>query len=598
MQLQDRQAFLKNLPIDPGIYQMLDKSGGVLYIGKAKNLKRRVTSYFRKHIDDLKTDILMQQVVDIALIVTDTENEAFLLENTLIKKLRPKYNIVFKDDKTYPYLHISEHDYPRLTLRRETRKLSGCYYGPYPNATAAREVLNILQKIFKLRSCRDAFFRNRSRPCVQYQIKRCTAPCVNYIGRNAYQLNVEMVNKFLRGKSSEIIKIIKTKMQKAAQELDYEAATHYRSQIENLQKIYEQQYAEVKVGNIDAVAVVGDVNHICIQVLFVRNGKIVGSKPYFPKSNKTANKQEALAAFLAQYYLSAMRRYTAPRRILLNTKLNNRLWFESVISEQLSRKITLAVNVRGANRQWLEMAETNAEHALAAHIAKKDDVAASLHELQVVLELSNLPGRLECFDISHTMGEATVASCVVFDQNGPVAANYRRFNITNITKGDDYAAMEEVLKKRYKTGRFPDLVIIDGGKGQLARAKVIVQAENTTILAIAKGPSRKPGSEIIYTSTTRSPLSLERDSSALHLLQRIRDEAHRFAITGHRQKRAKARIASRLENIAGIGSQKRKELLKYFGGMQAITEANVKELAKVSGVSMLLAERIYNELHK
>lgn len=587
---------LGNLPANSGIYQMFDKDGKVIYVGKAKNLKRRLASYFRVTSVSLKTNALMQHVADIKVIVTTTENEALLLENTLIKRLKPKYNIVFKDDKSYPYLHISAHQFPRLSLQRETKNFSGHYYGPYPNTNAAHEVLNILQKNFKLRSCKDGFFRNRTRPCVQYQIKRCSAPCVGYIAADVYQLQVNMVAEFLQGKSAKVRQKIKDKMQQEALQLDYEAAAYYRDQIQNLQKVCEQQYVYGKSGNVDVIAVVID-GQICMQILFIRNGKIVGSKSYFPKGYKIISEEEALGTFLTQYYLSTMRQYTTPTRILVNIKLVDRAWIESAISEQLSRKITLADNVRGTNRRWLKMAEANAKHALAIRRADKNDFAVGLQELQTAFQLPNLPKRIECFDVSHTMGAATVASCVVFDQTGPVKAEYRRFNIKNITKGDDYAAIEQVLQRRYQSNKFPDVVIIDGGKGQLARAKTVLPAKSVNLLAIAKGSTRKPGLEVIYTLTAKEPIVLAKDSVVLHLLQRIRDEAHRFAITGHRHQRAKTSITSTLENIPGIGSQKRKELLKCFKGLQELMKVSVEDLAKVPGISILLARRIYNVLH-
>lgn len=595
MLAQELRKLHKTFPSVPGVYQMLDKAGTVLYVGKAKNLKKRVASYFRTNIN-IKTQALMQHVVDIEFIVAASENEALLLESTLIKQLKPKYNMVFKDDKSYPYIHISEHRFPRLSLQREKQQLSGRYYGPYPNATVAHEALNLLYKIFLLRQCKDGFFQNRTRPCVQYQIKRCSAPCVGYISAVGYEREVRLLDKFLCGNGSALIKAIKVTMRQAAVELDYETAAHYRDQIAKLQQAC-QQHKCGRGGNFDVVTVTMAYGTLCIQMLFVRNGQLAGGKNYFPKLAEFINIEELLSSFLAQYYSHAIRRQTAPEAILVNIRLLERLWLESALSEKIGRKIVLKDNVRGTKRKWLDIAAENAEHAIISYQAKKANILKSLQELAKVIGVTKLPQRLECFDISHTMGEATVASCVVFDQHGPVKAAYRRFNISNITKGDDYAAIEQALTQRYKNNHYPDVVIIDGGKGQLARAKAVLADKNIIILGIAKGLARKPGEETLYLATANQSMVLAMNSPVLHLLQRIRDEAHRFAISGHRHKLAKAKIVSVLENIAGIGSQKRKELLKCFGSVRAITKAELSELAKVPGISKILAQRIYAALH-
>ncbi len=470
---------LKTIPPAPGIYQMLDKDHKVIYVGKAKNLKKRLANYFRINVNDIKTQALMHNAADIRITITASENEALLLENTLIKTLKPKYNITFKDDKSYPYIFISKHRFPRLALYRGPQEKQGAYFGPYPNATAANNTLNILHKIFKLRQCSDAYFNARTRPCVQYQIKRCSAPCVGYIEQKNYQNNVGSVKKFLSGKNKTIIQDIKKKMKTASLHLDYETAASLRDQIFNLQKIYQQQHLVDKNGYVDAL------------------------------------------------------------------------------------------------RYWLEIDE------------QEDMLITSWQDLKI-----------ECFDISHTMGEATVASCVVFDKNEPIKQEYRRFNIKNINKSDDYAAIEQVLKRRYKDYDLPDMIIIDGGKGQLNRAKKIVKNPDVILVAIAKGKSRKPGQEIIYSSTSDTPICFHSESPILHMLQRIRDEAHRFAISSHRKQHAKTKIASVLEKIEGIGKKKRTALLKYFGGIQEIKSASIEDLAAVPGISCSLAQRIHAALHE
>ncbi len=590
------QNLRKNIPAVPGVYQMLDKAGTVIYVGKAKKLKQRVASYFRANID-VKTQALMQHVADIEFIITATENEALLLESRLIKKLKPKYNIDFKDDKSYPYIHISEHRFPRLSLQRETKKISGAYYGPYPNASVAHEVLNLFYKVFLLRQCRDGFFRNRTRPCVQYQIKRCSAPCVGYTTSESYNNEVKLLDAFLRGNGNAVIKDIKTAMRHSAVELDYETAAHYRDQIAKLRQACQQNICG-RGGDFDVIAAVMVYGTACVQMLFVRNGQLVGGKSYFPKATEFIGMEELMSTFLGQYYSHKIRQQTAPDTILLNIKLLEQSWLENALSEQIGRRIALTDSLRGKKRKWMDMALENAEHAIAMHLARQGNITNGLQELSKVLGMVELPQRLECFDISHTMGEATVASCVVFDQNGPLKEAYRRFNISNITKGDDYAAIEQALLQRYKNNHYPDVVIIDGGKGQVARARAVLQNQNLVLLGIAKGPERKPGEETIYLVTAEKTIVLPISSQALYLLQRIRDEAHRFAISGHRRKFAKAKFVSLLENIAGIGSQKRKELLKYFGSVRAITKAEANEIEKVSGISKILAQRIYEELHE
>ncbi|KPJ67884.1 MAG: hypothetical protein AMJ43_02755 [Coxiella sp. DG_40] len=597
MAIENSKTFLKCLPTSPGVYQMLGKDQEVLYVGKAKNLKKRITSYFRVNIEEKKTCVLTRQATDFKIIVTKTENEAFILENTLIKKLKPKYNILFRDDKSYPYLFISKHLFPRLLLHRGDRKIPGDYYGPYPNAAAAREALHILQKAFMLRQCSDVFFRNRSRPCVQYQIKRCSAPCTKYIDETTYQYNVNCVKKFLSGDDKSIIQELKIKMGDEALSLNYEAAACYRDQIKSLQKIYEQQYVDAKNGNVDAIAIVEHMNHFCIQIHFIRSGKIIGSRSFFLKPFHRPDTAKVLTSFLSQYYLDSVHKKPIPDRILVNKKLLDRSWIETALKEYIGRRVKISDSIKGKNRHWLEMSKVNAEHALSIYLATKNDFSRSMQVFKDIFKLPCLPKRIECFDISHTSGEFTVASCVVFGKSGPIKKDYRQFNIRGVSKCDDYGAIKQVLERRYKTNDFPDLVIIDGGKGQLSKAKSVLK-KNVALLAIAKGNIfGKADLEKIYSSTISEPISLPADSSALHLLQRIRDEAHRFAISAHRKKLAKNRITSTLERIDGIGVEKRKALLSHFEGLLGIKSATVHELTTVLGINRILAERVHKALH-
>lgn len=522
------------IPKKPGIYQMLGKGNEVLYVGKAKNLHKRVASYFRKNLE-LKVQALMQHVIDIKFIITANETEALLLENNLIKDLKPKYNILYKDDKSYPYLFISKDEFPRISIHRGPKKIAGHYYGPYPNARAANEVLVTLEKIFRLRRCSNTFFQNRSRACLQYQIKRCSAPCVKYIDNKTYQENANLAEKFLKGQSKEIINEIAKKMQSASENLQYEDAINYRNQIESLQNISQQQHITRGSDDIDIIAIVQHLDLFCIQMLFVREGKIIGSRVYFPVKSQLGAKEEALSAFLNQYYIGNMNERPIPKRIMTNIKLSDRSLLEEILQQELLCKIKISTPLKGNGRHWINMAQTNAREALMQHLIAKSAIFKGLVELKEIFKLDKIPEKLECFDVSHMMGEATVASCVAFNQAGPDKANYRLYNITGIAKSDDYAALEQALTRHYRTHVIPDLVIIDGGKGQIARAQKVLDAKAAIILAIAKGKSRKPGLETIYATTAKGTVSLDRFSNALKVLQQIRDEAHRFAITTHRK---------------------------------------------------------------
>ncbi len=610
----DPKTFIETLTTRPGVYQMLDAAGHVLYIGKARNLKDRVASYFRGNVLDPKTHALVQQIENITVTITHTESEALLLEDSLIKSLHPRYNILLKDDKSYPYLFLSAHaDFPRLDFHRGPQRDPGEYFGPYPSAGAVHETLDLLQKLFKIRQCSDPFFKSRTRPCLQYQIKRCTAPCVGYIQVEQYQMNVQHARLFLQGKNEEVVGALVQKMEQAATQLMFEEAAQYRDQIQRLRQIQQRQYVINQKGDIDIIAAASQSGSVCIAVLYIRNGQLLGNKAFFPKIPALALVDEstqslaesALSAFLPQYYFNPVRGESYPQQILINQNITEQEWIQEALLEQLQRKIKIAYPQRGQGVKWLQMAYMNAQQALVNHLSSKLNYWQCLEALQAELKLPNLPERMECFDISHTGGEAAVASCVVFGTEGPLKDAYRRFNINDITPGDDYAAMKQALTRHYtrlkeREELLPDILMIDGGKGQLAKAAEVLeelQVSGIILLAVAKGMGRKPGLEKIFLTPQALPLPLAPDSPALHLIQRIRDEAHRFAIIGHRKKRTKLRTTSRLEDIPGIGSQRRRELLRYFGGLQGVSRASAEELAKVPGVSMNLAKRIYDVLH-
>ena len=584
---------------------MLDDKGRVLYVGKARNLKKRVASYFRKALDT-KTQSLMQHTEKVEITITASENEALLLESNLIKKLKPRFNVLLRDDKSYPYLYLSAHkDFPRLDLYRGAKTGKGKYFGPYPSVCAVRETLTIVQKLFKLRQCSEPFFKNRTRPCLQYFIKRCTAPCVNYVSKENYQTQADHAVMFLQGKNNVIIEDLADKMEEYSLSKDYEQAAIYRDQIANIRRLQAEQHVEVGRGEVDVISVMTKSGVACVQVLFIRAGRLIGNKSFFPKIPSFYSNEDVLSAFLPQFYLSPHRDRSIPRRIIVNVKLKEKSWISNSLSEELKVKINISERVRGHSRKWQQMAMVNAKHALMTYLTGKDHFYQSLEALQKTLQLPNLPQRLECFDISHTMGKETVASCVVFTTQGPVNQEYRRFNIKDITPGDDYAAIRQALTRRYKRLKsgeapLPDILIIDGAKGQLKQAETVLeelQVSGLVLLAIAKGPSRKPGLETIYISSKTAALNLSPDSVALHVIQRIRDEAHRFAVTGHREKRAKSMLASPLEDVPGVGAKRRRELLRHFGGLQEVKKASIKDIARVPGISQKLAEQIFNRLH-
>lgn len=603
----DYKAWLKNITSKPGVYRMLNEKGDVIYVGKAKNLKKRVSSYFTKSDQTAKTRVMVAQIRAIDVTVTHTENEALILENNLIKSLKPQYNVLFRDDKTYPYIYLSAHqDFPRLSYYRGARKEKGKYFGPYPSAGAVRESLNLLQKVFRVRQCEDSFFNNRTRPCLQYQIKRCTGPCVNFITKEAYAEDVEHAVMFLEGKSTQVIDGLVAKMERAAEQLSFEKAAAYRDQIVSLRKVQEKQYISSGPGNnIDIIAAVVHNGMVCVQVFYIRDGQNLGNKSFFPGHALVVEINEVLAAFIAQYYLGKQTVRDMPSEIITNIAPTDKEWLSNALTEQSAHKLVISSGVRGERSRWVRLAESNAEIALAARMQSKANFIARFEALQDELSLETMPQRLECFDISHTMGEATVASCVVCDINGLVKEDYRLFNIKDITPGDDYAAMKQALDRRYRRlkegeGKLPDILIIDGGKGQLSQAEQILEELQITgviMLGVAKGVERKPGAETLFLSGMPKPFILPPTSMALHLIQQVRDEAHRFAITGHRQRRGKKRQTSTLEEIPGLGPKRRQQLLKQFGGLQGIISAGVEDLLQVKGISKELAQKIYDQFH-
>ncbi|MEJ2094051.1 MAG: excinuclease ABC subunit UvrC [Gammaproteobacteria bacterium] len=603
----DPKSFARTLTSRPGVYRMLDKDQKVIYVGKARNLKKRVASYFtRSSQHSPKTRVMVNAIVSIEVTVTHTENEALILENNLIKELRPRYNIWFRDDKSYPYLYLSsDQEFPRLSYYRGARRGMGRYFGPYPSAGAARKTVHLIQKLFRLRSCTDSFFANRSRPCLQYQIKRCTAPCVDFISADEYQKDVRHAMMFLEGKNEEVIDALLEPMQEAAEQLDYERAAQYRDQISNLRKVQEHQYITAEKGDIDIIACQLNSGTACVQMLFIRGGLNLGSKSFFPRTTIGTTEAELLEAFIPQFYLERSVQRMIPDEILLSHVPEDKELLESVLSEKSGRKISLKHRLRGERARWLEMASENAAIMLKQHLDGKLSQQTRLEELQELLKLDEPIERIECFDISHTQGEATVASCVVFGSQGPVSSDYRRFNIEGITAGDDYAAMEQVLTRRYtrvkkEEGRLPDLILIDGGKGQISSAKKVMEELQTgdiTLVGVAKGPSRKPGLETLVIARDNKSIRLDQSSPVLHMIQNIRDEAHRFAITGHRLRRKKKRNQSSLETIEGVGQKRRQNLIRHFGGLQGIIRAGVEDLAKVPGININLARKIYDTFH-
>lgn len=603
--MQNIKTFLANLSSRPGVYQMLGENGEVIYVGKAKNLKKRVSSYFSGRILDVKTVTLVKHITDVVITITNSENEAVLLECNLIKAHRPRYNVLLRDDKSYPFILLTNHEFSRIDIYRGKRKRNGMYFGPYPSALATRETINLLQKLFKLRTCRDGYYNARTRPCLLYQINRCTAPCVDYISKEEYAQQVSLAVMFLQGKSDEVVAALQDKMETASVSMNFELAAQFRDQISRLRQIQDKQYISSGSSEADVVgfAMQGDI--VCIQLLTIRDGQIQGSHTYFPSVPADSLHEEILSAFITLHYLDDVSKAeTIPRSIIVDSELSDGELLEGVLTTQAGHKVEIIAPSRGDKKKWLEMAVTSAVESLSARLLVKANMRERIRSLQEALQLPQPPKRIECFDISHSMGEAAVASCVVFNQDGPVKSDYRRFNISGITPGDDVAAMRQVVLRRFRklqrdAAVMPDIILIDGGKTQLGAAHEAMAElgiENILLAGVSKGHLRKPGLETIHIQG-RPPMHLPPNSLGLHLIQQIRDEAHRFAITGHRARRGKARNQSVLESIPGIGAKKRRELLRYFGGIQGIAYASLDEILKVPGISRSLAERIFESLH-
>lgn len=600
----DASDFLAACSGRPGVYRMFDEGGKLLYVGKAKNLKKRLASYFRKTGLAPKTAALVARIAQVETTITANETEALLLEQTLIKEWRPPYNILLRDDKSYPYVHLSDGEFPRLSIHRGAKKQKGRYFGPYPSAGAIRESLNLLQKAFLVRQCEDSYFRNRTRPCLQYQIKRCKGPCVGLVEANEYAEDVRHSVMFLEGRSNALAAELTSSMEQAAMNLEFERAAELRDQVSMLRRVQDQQSIEGGTGDVDVVAAIVNPGGACVHLISVRGGRVLGSKNFFPQVAIEEEVGDVLVAFIAQYYLGSHER-DLPQELIVNTVHEDFPTLIEAIAESRGRELSISHRVRTNRARWQQLAVTNAEQALAARLANRQHMADKFEALGEVLGLAEPPQRLECYDISHSSGEATVASCVVFGPEGALKSDYRRYNIEGVTAGDDYAAMHQALTRRFSKlkdgeGKLPDVLLVDGGKGQLAMAREVLQelaVPELILLGVAKGVTRKPGFETLYLSGPENEFTLPADAPALHLIQQIRDEAHRFAITGHRARRGKARRTSSLEEVAGVGPKRRRELLKHFGGLQELSRASIEEIAKAPGISKKLAESIYAALH-
>lgn len=602
----DLTSFIANLPSEPGIYQMLDAEGTVLYVGKAKHLKKRVSSYFNKTVSP-KTAALVSQIQSIRVQVTRSETEALLLENSLIKTCQPKYNVLMRDDKSYPFLYLSlKHRFPRLeSVRCKKRPEKEGYFGPFPSVAAVRETLTVIQKVFKIRNCSDIYFNSRSRPCLQYQIKRCTAPCTGYITPDAYHASVQGAMQFLQGKSPQILNELAEKMAQAVAQLAFEEAVVFRDQIKSLRLVQEQQGVVQLSGDLDIVVADVQWGFACVVCVSVRQGEVIGHHRFFPSMPKNALDddldalwQSVFTTFLHHYYLSMPQRI--PKVIVTDRSIDSKEALQLLLNQSRGRQCMIQTKPRGINARWLDFALNNLQVAVNEFQVSSHLLKTRFETLQTLLNLSQPIERMECFDISHTQGQDTVASCVVFDEKGPCKREYRRFNITGITPGDDYAAMAQAITRRFKrlaeTQRFPTLLVIDGGHGQVSAALRVIDelvSESVHVIGIAKGPDRKAGRERLIIADEAREMTLSADSPALQLLQHIRDEAHRFAISAHRQKRDKRGLESSLMAVEGIGPKRKKALLHRFGGLRELANAPIEEIAKVTGISRELAVRIY-----
>ncbi|CAI0721124.1 excinuclease ABC subunit UvrC [Serratia quinivorans] len=603
----DAKAFLSTVTSQPGVYRMYDATGTVIYVGKAKDLKKRLASYFRQQVGSRKTETLVKNIAQIDVTVTHTETEALLLEHNYIKLYQPRYNVLLRDDKSYPLIFLSADSHPRLAVHRGAKHAKGEYFGPFPNSYAVRETLALLQKLFPIRQCENSVYRNRSRPCLQYQIGRCLGPCVaGLVSEDEYRQQVDYVRLFLSGKDQQVLHQLIERMEIASKALNFEEAARIRDQIQAVRRVTERQFVSGNSDDLDVIGVAFGAGMACLHVLFIRQGKVLGSRSYFPKVPGGTEMSEVVQTFVGQFYLQGSQMRTLPAEILLDFTLPEKELLAESLSELAGRKIQIQSKPRGDRARYLKLARTNAATALTTKLSQQSTIHQRLAELTKVLNLSEI-NRMECFDISHTMGEQTVASCVVFDANGPLRSEYRRYNITGITPGDDYAAMAQVLKRRYgkalEEKKIPDVIFIDGGKGQLGMAIDVFNSLNVSwdknkplLIGIAKGADRKAGLETLFFVPEGEGIALPSDSPALHVIQHIRDDSHNHAITGHRQRRAKVRNTSALELIDGVGPKRRQVLLKYMGGLQPLLNASVEEIAKVPGISQALAEKIYNAL--
>jgi len=603
----DSRAFLSTVTSKPGVYRMYDASGTVIYVGKAKDLKKRLTSYFRTQVGSRKTEALVSNIQHIDVTVTHTETEALLLEHNYIKLYQPRYNVLLRDDKSYPYIFLSSDTHPRLAMHRGAKHAKGEYFGPFPNGYAVRETLGLLQKVFPIRQCENSVYRNRSRPCLQYQIGRCLGPCVaGLVSEEEYAQQTDYVRLFLAGKDDQVLNQLVRRMEEASSGLRFEEAARLRDQIQAVRRITEKQFVSNQGDDLDVMGVAYDAGMACLHVLFIRQGKVLGSRSYFPKVPVDTDLAEVVQTFVGQFYLQGSEARTLPGDILLDFTLPERELLAESLSELAGRRVNIQSKPRGDRARYLKLARTNAATALTTRLSQHSTIHQRLMALAEFLELDRIT-RMECFDISHTMGEQTIASCVVFDQNGPLRADYRRYNISGITPGDDYAAMNQVLRRRYgkaiEEEKIPDVILIDGGKGQLAQAiQVFAELDvpwdktRPILLGVAKGSDRKAGLETLFFEAEGEGVSLPPDSPALHVIQHIRDDAHNHAISGHRKKRAKVKNTSALESIEGVGPKRRQQLLKYMGGLQPLMNASVEEIANVPGISHALAEKIYYSL--
>ena len=600
----DIDAFLKQLTERPGVYRMINAKGVIIYVGKAKNLKRRVSSYFKKQHDEIKTAKMVTQIERVEVTVTDTDSEAFILENTLIKRHKPKYNILFRDDKSYPYIFISAgKEFPALSYHRGAKRRVGEYFGPFPNASAVHQTLQSLQKIFPVRQCAESVFNHRSRPCLQYQIKRCSGPCVDgLISREDYQEDVRHTLGFLQGKSFEVIEELGSKMEQASATLEFEKAGRYRDQISALRAVQSQHLINQPGSkDMDVISMAEESSQVCVCLMMYRGGNLWGSEHYYPKLSESVEKQDVISAFITQHY----QEHPVPAELVLDCELEDKKILQAWLKEQRQSPVSIKTGHTQLNKGLVQLAVTNALTGLKQHMTQRATQVQRVQALQEALALVNPPNYMECFDISHTQGQMTIASCVVFNDGIPNTQSYRKFNIEGIQPGDDYAAMHQAMHRRYarlkkENAVLPDLIVVDGGKGQLSQAIDVLKTlelEHVPLVSVAKGEGRKAGLEVLYTPHNSEGIDLESDDIALHLINYIRDEAHRFAITSHRAKRTKAQTQSSLESIEGIGPKTRKQLLVHFGGLGEVKAASVSELQKVKGISLDKAQKIYDFFH-